>query len=82
MKTDISSDCPAGYFRHFMSCYSFHNTTLNWIEAEKHCQTSHVSAHLIGLETADEESFLLQYRNYNKGASAIGLKDTPNLSIA
>jgi hypothetical protein len=57
--------CPPGYVRHATSCYRFENQTKNWIDAEKHCQTTHPDSHLIAIETPAEMDAVITYRAHN-----------------
>ena len=61
------SGCPQSFFRHYTSCYKFENLTMNWIDAEKHCQTLHPHSHLVSIEKREEHDFIISYRNYNDG---------------
>ena len=60
-------ECPPHYFRHMLSCYNFSNETRTWIDAERHCVTSHPRAHLLAIENKAEEGFILSFRQHNEG---------------
>ncbi|XP_013405924.1 CD209 antigen [Lingula anatina] len=59
-------ECPDGFFRYALSCYKFVNMTANWPNAEAHCQGLHPKSHLVGVETKEENEFILSYRKYNQ----------------
>ncbi|ELT93866.1 hypothetical protein CAPTEDRAFT_161465 [Capitella teleta] len=59
------SGCPRPFERHLSSCYHFSNQTKHWVDAERTCQSLHPEAHLVAMETSDEEKFVIQYRLHN-----------------
>ncbi len=61
------SGCPPRFVRHLSSCYHFSNISDHWVNAEKHCQRLHTKAHLVAIETKEENDFLLTYRAHNEG---------------
>ena len=63
----LFSVCPPGFVSYLTSCYLFSNQTSNWIDAEKRCQATHNKAHLVAIETREENNFILQYRLHNDG---------------
>lgn len=66
-----STGCPPDFRDYMSSCYHFSNKTLNWIDAEKHCQQMHHQAHLVAVESAMENDYILQYRLFNAGNKSI-----------
>ena len=58
---------PDDHGAHIMSCYRFANSTAYWVDAENTCQGLHANAHLLALETPEEEDFVVHFRNYNNG---------------
>ncbi|XP_013406785.1 low affinity immunoglobulin epsilon Fc receptor [Lingula anatina] len=59
------SACPEGFLRYARSCYRFGNTTVTWLKAEETCQSLDPRAHLVGVESKEENDFLIAYRKYN-----------------
>nr|UYM80466.1 perlucin-like protein [Novocrania anomala] len=58
--------CPNGFIKndHFSSCYMFINQNLNWNDSQNVC--SGLSAHLVHVESVQENNYLLQEVNSTK----------------
>ncbi len=62
MSFTVATECPPLYdLRNdtYKSCYMFVGDYLTWYEAELYCKTT--GGHLVGLETSDEQEFLIDY---------------------
>lgn len=68
LKTNViqkGDGCPDGFLRYARSCYAFVNTTFNWEMAERHCLSLDRRAHLLSVESKEENDFVIAYRKYN-----------------
>uniref|UniRef100_A0A8C0Q212 Asialoglycoprotein receptor 2 n=2 Tax=Canis lupus familiaris TaxID=9615 RepID=A0A8C0Q212_CANLF len=53
--------CPVNWLEYEGSCYWFSRSGKTWEEAEKHCQLE--SAHLVVVNSREEQKFILQHTN-------------------
>ncbi|KAK9969446.1 hypothetical protein ABG768_027622 [Culter alburnus] len=72
-EVDLIMKCPAGWTNFGLRCYKFFSQTVNWVTAERNCQS--LDAHLASVHNKLENEFLLSLLPSSNAHSWLGAHD-------